>query len=219
VETSPVVIAIDGPAGSGKSTLARRLAAALGLPYVNTGAMYRAVTLHALRAGLDLDDGRALASLARSLTFDLDPSTSPPELRIDGAPPGDELTTPEIEAAVSRVARHPVLRDLMRDEQRRLGARGAVMEGRDIGSVVFPGASLRVVLGAKPEERAGRRALERGRRKEPEVERAIAARDEQDARNVPPLDADLEVDSTHLDVDAVFALVLSEARARIGGLA
>lgn len=211
----PPVVAIDGPAGSGKSTLARRLALELGLPYVNTGLMYRAVTLEAIRSGVGPEEAETLTSLARQIRFDLDLDRSPPELRIDGAPPEPALTSPEVEGLVSRVARHRALRAHLRDEQRRLGAGGAVMEGRDIGSVVFPDATLRVVLGAGPGERAARRARER-EGGETEVSAAIAARDAQDERNVPPPDADFEVDSTHLSADEVLAVVLAEARRRIG---
>lgn len=209
------MIAIDGPAGSGKSTLARGLARELGLPYVNTGLMYRAVTLEALRRGVDPEDADGLLALARTLTFDLDLDRHPPELSIEGSVPEPALASPEVEAAVSRVARHPALRTYLRDEQRRLGGGGAVMEGRDIGSVVFPNALLKVHLAAGPEERAARRALERDGAEPTEVEEAIAARDALDARNVPPLEADLDVDSTHLDAQQVLALVLAEVRLRI----
>lgn len=214
---SASVIAIDGPAGSGKSTLARRLAARLGLPYVNTGLMYRALALSALREGVDPEDGQTLVGLARRIRFDLDRSMAPPELLIDGGPPEAALSSPEVEGSVSQVSRHPAVRTLMRDEQRRLGEGGAVMEGRDIGSIVFPDAALRVVLLARPTERASRRARERDATEVPEVELAIARRDELDARNVPPVESDLEVDTTHLDADAVFELVLAAARGRLGG--
>jgi cytidylate kinase len=213
----PVVVAVDGPAGSGKSTLASRLAAALDLPYVNTGLMYRAVTLRALREGVSADDGDALAGLAHRVTFDLDRRVTPPRLLIDGAPPDPALTSIEVEQAVSRISRHPPLRTVLRDEQRRLGAGGAVMEGRDIGSVVFPDAALRVVLGAGHRERATRRAREREAADLPGVERAIAERDELDARNVPAVEPDLEVDTTGMDADAVFALVLAAVRERLRG--
>ena len=215
---APFVVAIDGPAGSGKSTLARRLALALGVPYVNTGLMYRAVTFEALRRGVDLDDAEALARLTGDLTFDLDLDLGPPELRIEGSPPEPALTSPEVEAAVSRVARHPALRALLRDEQRHLGAGGAVMEGRDIGSVVFSDALLRVVLEARSDRRASRRASEREGAGTSEVSAAIAARDAQDERNVPPVEPDLWVDSTHLDADQVFELVLAAVRERLGAV-
>ena len=212
----PILVAIDGPAGSGKSTLAERLATQLGLPYVNTGLMYRAVTLRALRERVDVDDGIALTTLARRIAFDLDPDSSPPQLLIDGRPPEPDLTSAEVEGAVSRVARHPALRALLCEEQRRLGTDGAVMEGRDIGSVVFPDATLRVLLLARHGARATRRARERESATLPDIERAIAQRDELDAANVPAPEPDLEVDTTDLDADAVFEIVLDAVRERLG---
>lgn len=211
----PFVVAIDGPAGSGKSTLARRLALELDLAYVNTGLMYRAVTLEAIRRKVALEDAEGLVRIALELTFDLDLDLRPPQLRIDGSPPDPGLTSSEVEAAVSRVARHPALRARLRDEQRRLGAGGAVMEGRDIGSVVFPDAFLRVELEALPVERASRRASERRGAGASEVSAAIAARDAQDERNVPPVEGDLHVDSTNLSADEVHELVLAEVRRRL----
>ncbi len=213
----PVIVAIDGPAGSGKSTLARRLALELDLPYLNTGLMYRAVTLEALRRGVDPDDEETLADIARSLRFDLDPTQRPPQLRIDGRAPEPALRDPRVEAQVSRVARHPAVRAVLRAEQRRLGAEGGVVEGRDIGSVVFPDATLRVVLRAHPEERTARRARELGAGRAEEVLRAIEARDRQDERNVPPLEADLELDSTGMPPDRVLEVVLAAVRERLEG--
>ncbi|HET9723489.1 MAG TPA: (d)CMP kinase [Actinomycetota bacterium] len=212
----PTVVTIDGPAGSGKSTLARRLALELDLPYVNTGLMYRAVSLEAVRLGVDPSDAETLTRIAAALRFDLDLGLRPPELRIEGAPPDPELSSPEVERIVSQVSAHPALRSVLRDRQRRLGSSGAVMEGRDIGSVVFPDATVRVVLEAGASERAARRALERDARP-PEVSTAIAERDAQDERNVPPVEADLEVDSTHLGPDEVHAIVLAEVRRRVAG--
>ncbi len=212
---NPLVIAVDGPAGSGKSTLASRLAVELGLPYVNTGLMYRAVTLRALKESVSVHDGEALAALARRMDFDLDRHVTPPRLLIDGMPPDPALTSTEVERAVSRVSAHAELRTVLRDEQRGLGAGGAVMEGRDIGSVVFPDALLRVLLQAGHRERATRRARERSTTDLPDVERAIAERDERDARNVPAVEPDLEVDTTGMDADEVFALVLTAVRERL----
>ena len=203
------VIAIDGAAGTGKSTLARRLAAELDLPYVNTGLMYRALTLRAYREGVSPDDAETLARLARTLRFDLDSSVRPPELRIDGEPPEPELTSPEVESSVSAVSRHPEVRSVLRSEQRRLAAGGAVMEGRDIGSVVAPDAPLKLFLQAHPEERVGRRTLERDG--DPErVARALGTRDREDARTnpfVPASDA-IVLDTTELSPDEVAARAL-----------
>jgi CMP/dCMP kinase len=178
------VIAIDGAAGSGKSTLARALAVELGLPYVNTGLMYRALALRAHRDGVAPDDGDGLERMAREMRFELDRSLRPPELTIDGEPPEEDLTSPEVESSVSAVARHPEVREVLRAEQRRLAAGGAVMEGRDIGTVVAPDAPLKVFLEAHAEERADRRALERA--DDPSrIAEALGTRDELDARTNP----------------------------------
>jgi cytidylate kinase len=211
----PIVVAIDGPAGSGKSTLAHRLALELDLPYLNTGLMYRAVALEAIRRGVDPDDAEGLATIARALRFDLDPTRRPPQLRIDGREPEPALRDPRVEALVSRVARHPQVRAVLRAEQRRLGAQGGVVEGRDIGSVVFPEATLRVVLVAHPRERTERRARELGAGPTEEISRAIEARDRQDRANVPPVEPDLELDSTGMSPDRVLEVVLAALRERL----
>jgi cytidylate kinase len=215
--STPVVVAIDGPAGSGKSTLARDLASALHLPYVNTGIMYRALTRRALRAGVDVDDGPALAALARRMRFDLDRTLEPAALRVDGRRPAEELAGAEVESNVSRVARHPEVRIVLRAEQRRLGGDGAVLEGRDIGSVVFPEATLKLYLQADVEARAARRAHER---ETEEAERAVAqrleARDTLDARVnpfVPSADA-VVIDTTSLDAAQVLVRALELLRER-----
>ena len=213
------VIAIDGPAGSGKSTLAGALATELGLPYVNTGLMYRALTLRALRESANLDDGHALGSLARAIVFDLDPNSSPATLRIGRQPPSPDLASPEVEREVSRVSRHPEVREIMRLEQRRLGEDGAVMEGRDIGAVVFPDAVLKVFLEAAPRERATRRVLEReGTGAAPEIAEALAERDAEDARVNPfvPADDAVAIDTTGKHPGAVLEEVLALARERLG---
>lgn len=211
-----IIVAIDGPAGSGKSTLARRLAQELNLPYLNTGLMYRAVTLEAIRRGVSPDDAEALATIARGLRFDLDRTARPPELSIDGRPPDPALRDPQVETLVSRVAGHPAVRAILRAEQRRLGGSGGVVEGRDIGSVVFPDATLRVVLRAEPAERVARRARERGTPPTEEVSRTIEDRDRQDQRNVPPSEPDLELDSTDLPPERLVELVLEALRERLG---
>ena len=215
-----IVVAIDGPAGSGKSTLARDLASALHLPYVNTGTMYRALTRRALQEGIDADDGAALATLAAAMRFDLDRTVEPPALRVDGRPPDEALASAEVESNVSRVARHPEVRAVLRAEQRRLGRDGAVLEGRDIGSVVFPDATVKLYLQADAEARAARRAEEL---QADEGERAVAerleARDALDARVnpfVPPGDA-LVIDTTSLDAGQVLARALALVRDRTAG--
>jgi CMP/dCMP kinase len=201
------VVAIDGPAGAGKSTLARGLATALGIAYLNTGAMYRSLAAEAIRRGVDAADGPALAEVARSLRFSLE--GNPPDLRVDGRAPGDDLATPEVEAVVSAVAGHPEVRAVLRSEQRRLGAGGAVVEGRDIGTVVFPDADLKVFLEADPEERVARRQAER-RDGDPALAEALERRDALDARTnplVPAADAGV-VNSTGREPEEVLAEVL-----------
>jgi cytidylate kinase len=208
---TPRVVAIDGAAGSGKSTLARRLAIELGLPHVNTGAMYRALTLAARRLEVDIEDGDALAKLMETLNFTLSPpgsSNEPRELWIEGAPPSEELESAEVEASVSAVATHPEVRAAMRAAQRALGEGGAVMEGRDIGSAVFPDAPVKVFLVAEPQERAGRRIEERGVE---EVAGALHERDRRDARVNPfvPAEDAAVIDTSDLDVDGTLRTALA----------
>jgi CMP/dCMP kinase len=216
---TPRLIAIDGAAGSGKSTLARLLATTLGLPYVNTGAMYRALTLAALRHGIDIEDEDALVRRMETLHFTLssvDPEGSQPdpsELWIDGAPPSDELESADVEANVSAVARHPAVRAAMRAAQRALGEGGAVMEGRDIGTAVFPDAPVKLFLMAAPEERADRRVEERGSE---QVAGALHERDRRDARVnllVPAEDA-VVIDTSDLDVDGTLRVALAAVAER-----
>jgi cytidylate kinase len=213
------VVAIDGPAGSGKSTLARRLALELGLPYVNTGSMYRALAARAAERGIGPDDVAALAPLARALRFDLDESVDPPELTIDGRPAGADLQSAEVESTVSRVARHPQVREILRAEQRRLIEGGAVVEGRDIGSVVAPHAEVKLYLHADERERVDRRVAERDGQETP-VADALGRRDAADARTTPfvPADDAVEIDTTHMEPDEVAAAALAIVRARLAEL-
>jgi cytidylate kinase len=195
------VVAIDGAAGAGKSTLARGLARILGVPYLNTGAMYRALTLRALETHVDLDDGDALAALMRRLRFGLS-GASPPELEVEGSAQSPELESERVEAAVSGVARHPQVRELMRTVQRELGAPDAVVEGRDIGTVVFPDAPVKLFLMAVTETRVERRAEERAV-DDPDVSRALRARDLLDARVNPfePAPGAIVLDTSHRTVE------------------
>ena len=196
----PRVVAIDGAAGSGKSTLARALARALGLAYINTGLMYRALAATAMDAHVSPDDQDALVNLTRELTVTIE-GADPSELRVEGYP-REVLAAVEVEAIVSAVARHPGVRALMRAAQRELGTRGgAVMEGRDIGSVVFADAPVKLYLSAGEDERALRRADERRADLGP-TERALAERDRLDAETTPhvPADGAVIIDTTDLDV-------------------
>ena len=203
------VIAIDGPAGAGKSTIARALAARLGLEYLDTGAMYRGVTFAALRHGLLLDDIEAVASLARSVVLEV----SDAGVFVDGVDATAAIRTAEVTSAVSKVAANSGVRTEMRDRQQQWATErdGGVVEGRDIGSVVFPDAELKLYLTASPRVRAERRVAEAGGDAD-EIERAIAARDHHDSNRADsPLteaDGSTLVDTTGLTIPEVLEQIL-----------
>jgi CMP/dCMP kinase len=203
----PRVVTIDGAAASGKSTLARGLARALGLAYVNTGLMYRALTLEAVEGGVDPGDATALATLIATLRFSLE-GDDPPQLSIEGSTLDGRLTGADVEAHVSQVARHPEVRAPMRTEQRRLGEAGAVMEGRDMGSVVFADAPVKLYLEADPAVRVERRGLERSG---DDVAQALHERDRRDERVNPlaPAVGAVVIDTTDLDIDEVLSAALA----------
>jgi cytidylate kinase len=209
----PRVVAIDGAAGSGKSTLARALARALGLPYINTGLMYRALAAAAIRAGRAAEDADGLIELLQRLQFSVTGS-DPPELEVEGYGSA-ELTSPAVESTVSAVARHPAVRERMRALQRSMGnERGAVMEGRDIGSVVFADAPVKLYLIADPDARATRRAEERGTGDD--LGEALHHRDRVDAQtnpHVPAPGADM-IETTALGIDETVAAALRIVRER-----
>jgi cytidylate kinase len=198
------VVAIDGPAGAGKSTIARALAARLGLHYLDTGAMYRAVTFAAIRHGIDLDDLDAVARLAREVTMEVGDQG----VLVDGVDATVEIRSPEVTRAVSQVAANSGVRAELVARQRAWGRErgGGVVEGRDIGSVVFPDAVLKLYLTATPRVRAERRVAEAGGDVD-EIEAAIAARDAFDSsRADSPLvraDGSTVVDTTGLSIDEV----------------
>lgn len=199
------VIAIDGPAGSGKSTIARRLAARLGLEYLDTGAMYRAVTFAALRRGLDPGDRQDVARIVADLELEVAAGA----VTVDGVDATIEIRGPEVTRAVSLVAANPDVRDEMVRRQREWARErgGGVMEGRDIGTVVFPDAELKVYLTARPEVRASRRSKEVAELSYETVAADLARRDALDqGRETSPLaeaeDA-LVVDTSDRTVDEI----------------
>jgi cytidylate kinase len=199
------VIAIDGPAGSGKSTVAKALAARLGLEYLDTGAMYRAVAFAALSRGVDPDDVERVADIARSAEIEVDERG----VRIDGVDATVEIRGPEVTRAVSLVAANPTVRTELCARQRAWARRrgGGVMEGRDIGTVVFPDAVLKVYLTAQPDVRASRRAQEVTDLDYRTVAADIARRDAYDtSREHGPLaeaDDAIMIDTSSLSIDQV----------------
>lgn len=196
-----MIVAIDGPAGSGKSTVASMLARRLGFRYLDTGAMYRALTWIARRDGADLADGAALGDLARAhpVSFGADG-----HVEVDGEDVTFAIREAGIDRLVPTVARHPEVRQVMRERQRALAVGGdSVIEGRDIGSVVVPDAQLKVFLVADPEVRARRRTADRPGVAVGTLEADLRFRDERDAVNTQPAEDAVLLDTTDLTVDEV----------------
>jgi len=209
-----MIVAIDGPAGAGKSTVARSLAARLGFRYLDTGAMYRALTWLALEEGVPLDDADRLGKLARRepVSFEGD------RVFIHGEDATEAIRQPRIDRVVSSVARHPQVREVMRERQRELGAQGdAVIEGRDIGTVVCPDAEVKVYLVADTAERARRRVADRPEIGEEALATDLRLRDERDAAQMTAASDAQEIDTTDLTVedvvDRIEALVHIRAQA------
>ncbi len=212
-----LIIAIDGPVGSGKSTVARRVAELLGYTHLDSGAMYRAVAWKAVRDGVPLDSPERLSALAESVRIDLVPQDGKLSVLLNGEDITERIRTPEVSRAASVVAVIPGVRHPMVTEQRRAGARGGVvMEGRDIGSVVFPHADLKIFLDASPEVRAARRQREHEEKGEPmEYEKVLAEVHERDRRDskreMSPLvraaDAVL-VDNTAMDAEETARVIV-----------
>jgi cytidylate kinase len=231
--TRPFIVAIDGPAGAGKSTAARRLAARLGFAMVDTGAIYRAVALAATRAGIALDDDRGLATLLPSLSIRFEPPPAPQadagqKVLLGEDDVSVEIRTPSMSLGASAVSARPVVRAGLLELQRRLATApsqpGAVLEGRDIGTVVFPDADLKVFLTASPEVRARRRYDELAVKGQPaSLEQVLAdqqKRDRDDSeRAVAPLrpapDAVL-LDTSQLGAEAVVEALATAVATRRG---
>jgi cytidylate kinase len=202
-----MIVAIDGPAGAGKSSVAKALAERLGFHYLDTGAMYRALTWLALHEGVALDDGPGLESLARGNPVGFEDEG---RVSIAGVDVTQRIREPEIDAAVPVVARHPEVREVMRGRQRELGRSGdSVIEGRDIGVVVVPDAELKIWLVADPAVRARRRHAERNGLGMSELADELRRRDERDAVNTHRASDAIEVDTTELSLDAVVDRIAS----------
>ena len=217
--SKPLIIAIDGPSGAGKGTVARAVASRLGYRHVDTGAMYRAVAWLALHDNIALEDEAAVAGAGERATFDLEQG----RVTIDGHDVAAAIRTPEIDRASAVVARHAAVRRMLVARQRLMGEGGAVvMEGRDIGTVVFPQADVKVYLDASPEERARRRAADPAHASSKgaalaDVATALAERDKSDStRAVSPLAVAADavvIATTSLTVETVIERVIELAKA------
>ena len=208
-----MIVAIDGPAGAGKSTVARTLATRLGFRYLDTGAMYRALTWLALAEDVSLEDGAALGELARRepVSFEGD------RVFIHGEDVTEEIRLPRIDRVVSSVARHPDVREVMRERQRELGSHGdAVIEGRDIGTVVCPDADVKVYLVADAAERARRRVVDRPEIGEEALATDLRLRDERDAAQMQAAPDAQEIDTTELSIEEVVDRIEQLVLARSG---
>ncbi|HUK87759.1 MAG TPA: (d)CMP kinase [Terriglobales bacterium] len=217
-----LVIAIDGPAGSGKSTVAARLARELGYVNIESGAMYRALALKAIECDASFDDERALVALAADSQIALEPTLTGNRVLLDGQDVSERVREADVTEAASRVSVHPAVREWMVERQRELGARGGVvMEGRDIGTKVFPGAEVKIFLDADPSVRGERRFRQQGAAEKSEaVLKELRERDQRDrSRAVSPLvpaaDA-VVIDSTSLSIEQVLARIGQVVAQKLG---
>jgi cytidylate kinase len=207
-----MIVAIDGPAGAGKSTVARRLAEQLGFRYLDTGAMYRALTWLALQRGLPLGEGEKLGALAAENPVGVDEHN---RVWIADADVTASIRKSDIDRMVPVVARHPQVRSVMRERQRELADDGnVVIEGRDIGTVVAPQAEVKVYLNAERSVRAGRRLTERPEIGADALATDLRLRDESDAARMRPAEDAIQIDTTELDVEDVVAQIEELVRAR-----
>ena len=208
-----MIVTIDGPAGAGKSTVASRLAERLGFRYLDTGAMYRALTWLAMQEGIDLGSGDKLGALARENRVELDESG---RVSIGGNDVTSAIRQSRIDRMVPVVARHPDVREVMRERQRELAEQGdAVIEGRDIGTVVCPNADVKVYLVADRSIREHRRQAERPDIGADALATDLRARDDSDrARMQPAADAEV-IDTSDLQVDGVVDRIEALVRSRL----
>ncbi len=211
-----MIIAIDGPSGSGKSTLGRMLARALNLLYIDTGSMYRAVALATINAELDPTDTEAIADLASRADIDLEGDPDSLKVLLNGSEVTEEIRSESVTAMSSVVSTIPDVRRAMVARQRRMGQRGAVLNGRDIGTVVFPDADIKFFLTAAPEERAERRFKEDVLTNSGvSLSQTLAEMMERDRRDSTRADSPLKaaedaivIDSSGLTIDQVFARMM-----------
>ncbi len=212
-----MIIAIDGPSGAGKSTLGRRLAQSLNLLYIDTGSMYRAVALAVMESSINANDDLAVGLLAERVNVDLTGEPDSLKVTLEGRDVSDKIRSEDVTEMSSIVSTIPQVRRAMVKRQRELGRRGAVMNGRDIGTVVFPDADLKFFLTAVPQERAERRFNEE-RAQDPQAnfEETFADMTERDRRDETRADSPLKVaddaivvDSTGLSIDEVFEKMMA----------
>lgn len=219
-----MIIAIDGPSGAGKSTLGRRLARALNLLYIDTGAMYRAVALAILDSGVSTKDAAAVAAVAASARIALEGDPDSLQVLLDGRDVSEEIRNEDVTHTSSVISTIPEVRRVLVERQREMGERGGgvVLEGRDIGTVVFPGADIKFFLTAKPEARAERRyEEEQVRRRDSTYEETLADINARDHRDSTRADSPLAmapdsivIDSTELSIEEVYERMVAEIRER-----